>query len=184
MNDGKDFENQIKESIVKLKDVYYLRLEDPPQSFNITSSADNGLRFSNKNPYDFIMYHNLYMYAIECKSTKQKSISFARDKKEKSKSIKVHQIKGLSEAYTKGVIAGFFLNFRELKETYFLHIKDFLNFYLNTTKLSIDKNDVVKNNGILIPQQIKKVKYNYDIKYLLDTCESLYNEYKFVKKVD
>jgi penicillin-binding protein-related factor A (putative recombinase) len=174
-NVGKDFENQIRESILKLDDVYYYRLKDPAQSFN---TKDNNLRFSSNNPYDFIMYTYPYFFAIENKSSSTDSLSWTMDKAVKGKNIKKHQIEGLFEAYKKGAIAGFLFNFRKDNVTYFMHIMDFMTFIVGSTKKSINLKDVQKNHGILVPQTLKKVNYNYDIAYLIEQCTSKYNDYK------
>lgn len=175
-NIGKDFENQIRECIITLDNVYYLRIPDPPQSFK--QNSDNGLRFSNNNPYDFIIYSYPYFFTIENKSTSENRISWSMDKKNKNVSIKTHQIHGLFESYKKGAISGFIFNFRKDNITYFMHILDFMKFIANSTKKSINIGDVKSNNGILIPQTLKRVKYNYDMQFMIDECASRYEYYK------
>jgi penicillin-binding protein-related factor A (putative recombinase) len=145
-NVGKDFENQIRSSILKLDNVYYLRLPDPPQSF--TKDNDNGLRFSNTNPYDFIMYTYPYFFTIENKSSGTDSLSWTMDKSVKGKQIKENQITGLFEAYKKGAIAGFLFNFRTENVTYFMHIMDFMQFIVNSTKKSINLKDIQKKPSL------------------------------------
>lgn len=173
-NAGKEFENQIRDSI-KQRDIYYLRLEDPPQSFSQDSTL---LRFSNKNPYDFIMFQFPFMFAIENKSKSIDSFSFSMNKKEKGKDIKPHQIVGLYNAYMQNVFSGFLFNFREREETYFVHIHDFLEFVKNTNKKSINIKDIRGIDSIVIPKRKKKVKYDYDIFTLIEFCKEKFDYYK------
>ena len=67
-----------------------------------------------------------------------------------------------------GTVAGLILNFRKYEETYFVRISDFYRFRNETEKKSINRDDVLKLNPILIPQTLKKVRYDFDISSLLD----------------
>lgn len=175
MNAGKEFENQIKDSIPK--DVFYYRLKDPAQSFGQDSTST---RFSLTNPFDFFMYKFPHLYSIENKSTVTKALSWTLDKKVKGKNIKANQILELYEAYKKGLISGFLFNFRIENKTYFMHIKDFMDFIKKTDKHSINMEDVKQFNGFLVPQELKKVKYKYDINAMISYCESKYQEYEYI----
>ena len=139
VNEGKVFENQIRLSILKIDDVYYCRIPDPPQSFVQAETT----KFSNKNPFDFLAYKFPYLLALENKSTIGTSFSFTMDDKKKDTLIHAHQIKGLWNAYTDGVCAGLLLNFRDKNRTYFIHIYDFVKFVADTTKKSINESDVM-----------------------------------------
>jgi len=164
-NVGKDFESQFKLSVDKAG-YFYHRLKDAAQSFDQSSS---NLRFSSKNPYDCFLYAYPNLFALELKSTKQTSFSFWReDFEDKTKKqtflIHKHQIEGLTKASKfKGNISGLILNFRSTNHTYFWQIDDFLNCTNLLDKKSFNEADVIINNGFLINQAIKKVKYNYDI---------------------
>lgn len=172
VNSGKDFENQIRDSMPE--EVFYYRLKDPAQSFGQDSSKT---RFSLSNPYDFFMYSYPYAYTIENKSKQTNSLSWTLDIKTKGKDIKASQLIELFESYKKGLISGLLINFREVNETYFLHIRDFMDFAAKTNKSSISLSDVREFNGFLVPQRLKKVKYAYDINALIQHCESMYQEY-------
>ena len=67
-----------------------------------------------------------------------------------------------------GTVAGLILNFRKYEETYFVRISDFYRFRNVTEKKSINRDDVLSLNPILIPQTLKKVRYDLDISSLLD----------------
>lgn len=123
-----------------------------------------------KNEYDLILYKYPIFFALELKSNGGTSFSFSRnDKLEKGKDIKNSQISSLLESRRyKGVVSGLILNFRKYNETYFVDILDFHNFISNTGKKSINRQDVLGIGHILIPQTIKKVKYDFDMSSLLD----------------
>lgn len=174
MNLGKDFENQVRESVLLIPNVYYLRLNDPPQSF--TQHSDT--KFSKQNPYDCLIYQYPILIAIESKTTDKTSLSFTFSTDVKKTIIHAHQITGLWDAFTRGLSSGFLFNFREKEETYFLHIYDFMQFAKDTTKKSINYDDIKEYNGILIPQTKKRTKFTYDINTLIETQNKLYSEYK------
>ena len=92
MNKGKLFEQQLSKSIPDYALLY--RLPDPAQSFG----GENNLRFSAKNPFDFLLWDSLKhrLYAIEAKTVDGKSISFERTKEDKG-IIHLHQINGLNK---------------------------------------------------------------------------------------
>lgn len=178
-NEGKIFEQSFQESLEK-EGLYVFRVKDNPSSFG--GQSQSVVRFTLNNPYDFIVYQYPYYYALELKSTKSNAFSFnIWDKKDsnyvKTAMIKKHQIEGLTKAIQyKGVISGFVFNFRNedstKQETYFLSINDFNDFIKDTNKKSINKLDVKKYKGTLIEQEIKKVKYNYNISKWLKYMEN------------
>lgn len=168
MNEGKIFEEDFKKS-VEGHGYFYHRLKDAAQSFG---SQNNGLRFSSKNPYDCIMFANRHLFTLELKSTKGTSFSFWRkDFENKDKTIKQtflihkHQIEGLQKSDKfLDVVSGFVLNFRTANRTYFWKIKDFLEYTNKLDKKSFNEDDVIKGHGIIIPQEIRRVRYSYNIK--------------------
>ena len=167
MNSGKIFEKEFKDSIPN--DTYIFRVADPPQSFAQKDEEGNfpknNLRFSAKNPYDFILFLKPNLFPCELKSTIGTSISIQFEKKEKGKMIKLHQIAGLTKDNKfDGSYAGFILNFRKTNTTYWLGIEDFNRFFKTTTKKSINEKDIVEFNGIVVRQELKKVAYRYFIK--------------------
>jgi len=94
---------------------------------------------------------------------------FENDGSKNTYMIKKHQLKGLQKAAEhKGIISCLILNFRKTNHTYFLQINDFINMTSSLDKKSFNENDVIKNNGLLIQQTLKKVKYKYNIKKLIE----------------
>ena len=92
-NTGKVFEAQFKKSVPDYALLY--RLPDSAQSFG---GQSQNIRFSNKSPFDFILWdsHAHILYALEMKTVAGKSISFERDKS-KTKDIHRHQIDELNK---------------------------------------------------------------------------------------
>lgn len=164
MNAGKVFENNWKESFKKI-DAYYFRIKDSASAFNNGNSS-----FTRSNPYDCFSLYNKYFFAMELKSTKGSSFTFEKDGSGKgNKMIKKNQIDGLNDVINfKNTFAGFIFNFRSDNLTYWMNIKDFIEFYNNTDKGSINKDDIKKYHGILIKSKKLKVNYRYDIKLLFD----------------
>ena len=84
----------------------------------------------------------------------------ALEKKCKAKSIKYHQIKNLREDSYKGLRSYFIFNFREYNTTYALPIEEFIKFWENTDKKSINQDDIRALEHCIIPQeQIRKTKH-------------------------
>lgn len=171
-NQGKVFENSFRDSVPE--DVYFYRLRDPASSFN--PNDQSGLRFSITNDYDCFIFYKDSFFPIELKSTQGTSMSIQFTKEERSKMIKINQINGLMKAQKhEGVYAGFLLNFRKTEHTYWLSIKDFYLFYKFTDKKSINEKDIQENNGILIPQVKKRVRYTYDVSKMIELIKGKYN---------
>lgn len=162
-NLGKKFENQWKKSVTE--GMYYLRLKDNPSSFGQDSSF---VRFTLNNPYDCFIFYNRFLFPMELKSTQSTSISIQREKGEKGKMIKIHQIQGLTEANGyDGIFAGFVFDFRETENTYWMDIEDFNVFLSETDKKSINEKDIIKYKGIMVSKIKKKVNFSYNLQELL-----------------
>ena len=155
---GKVFEDNFKKSMPDYALLY--RLPDAAQSFGRSSN----LRFSNKNPFDFILFDSKWkiLYALELKSVKGKSISFERTKEDKG-DIHYHQIEGLNEwdKYD-GTVCGVIIEFRELETTIFINIQVIPKKSFNFADL-----DEYKIKYFIIPQKKLKTNYRYDIHHML-----------------
>ena len=174
MNAGKKFEQNFKASVPD--DVFYYRLQDPPQSFN---RGDSSIRFSWKNPCDIFLYNGntRTFYALELKSSASKSFSFELEKgTNKTAHIHYHQIEALTNfGHYPGLVSGFIFNFRiedkGTEITYFQSIQDFNRMTSELKKKSFNAIDLLKYNPIKINQEKKKVNYKYDIaKFLNDVA--------------
>ena len=160
-NQGKIFEQDFRKSIPN--DVYFLRLTDSAIGFDIKNSTQ---RFAVKSPYDCLMYKKPHLYCLELKSTKQDYIPFTGS----AQMIKEHQVENLKKAAAHNCIAGFVLNFRTAKKTFFLPIKDYemLTEKLQRTKKSLNIEDLeLTKNCLLIPQLKLRTHCRYDVENLI-----------------
>ena len=167
--EGKRFEKNIKDSCDK-QGILWERYQDS-NKFGFGKET----RFTMQSPCDGHIYYEGKLYYIELKSCKTGSISIQKDKTEKNKSIKAHQIESLiKRSQYDGVIPGFIIWFvdRDTKTkhieggTYFIHIKDFVDWLGNCGKSSINQEDA-KSIGTEVHGRKLKTNYRYNIEDLL-----------------
>lgn len=169
LNQGKIFESQIAKSVPDYALLY--RLHDSAQSFGKSSN----LRFSSKNPFDFILWDSRkhILYALELKTVKNKSVSFERTKDDNGV-IHLHQIDGLLkwDRYD-GIKCGFIIEFRELETTCFIEIKEFKKLIDKISKKSFHYDDLLANNieYTVIKQKKARTRYSYDIDEFLSSMK-------------
>lgn len=170
-NTGKMFENDIKRSIPD--HVLLYRIPDSAQSFG----GGNKLRFSRKNPFDFLMWDSTHhtLFALEMKTVSGKSITFERSKEDHGE-IHIHQIEGLSEwDQYDGIVCGLVIEFREIETTIFIRISDFKSLMNEIKKKSFSKKDLdfLHIPYLVIPQSLIKTRYKYDIgKFIQDVNDN------------
>lgn len=154
MNNGKRFEQNFKKSVPD--DIFLYRLKDGSASWGGTEKV----RFQPTNICDFIMHDGEYLYFLELKSTKGKSLPFSN--------IKKHQVEDLlwASSYA-NVVAGFLIEFSDLKEVYFLEINRYKRFLHDCNRMSIPL-DYLAKNGIKIDVEKKKVNCTYNIEKMID----------------
>ena len=171
-NEGKVFEDSWKNSCPDTCFIY--RLNDNAGSFG----GGNNLRFATSNICDYIMHDDISntMYLLELKSTKNSSFTYWRkdfENKEKKQAfmIKKNQILGLEKASKHRIVCGFIFNLRgKVNHTYFIYIDDFIDYTSTLEKKSINEEDILKMNPVLIEQTLKKVNYKYNVgKFLQET---------------
>lgn len=150
INSGKRFEQNWKNSIPK--DIFYYRFRDGSSSWG----GNDKVRFQQTNICDCLMFDGDYLYLLELKSTKGKSLPFSN--------IKKHQIKDLlwASEYA-NTICGLVIEFSELEECYFIEISRFKAFYDSTNRKSIPI-DYLREKGIKIGVEKKKINSKFDIK--------------------
>lgn len=164
-NFGKQFESDFSSSVPSYCFVH--RLRDSAQSYNNNKDTS----FTWDNECDFFIWDSSthLFYAIECKSTKYKSISVQIDKDDKSsKMVKYHQIESLTNmSKYDGLIAGFLFNFRDEKNncqrTYFQNVTDFNRMMKEINKVSLNEIDLVLYNSVKINGEKKRVNYRWNI---------------------
>lgn len=164
-NQGKIFEDDFIKSLNS--DVWHKRLNDNAASWGNGTNT----RFASTNECDFLLFdcNSRTLHALELKST-QGSLTFWRkdfeekDKKNKSYNIKKSQINGLSKWSQYLMNCGFVFNFRQHdNRTFFVTIKDFLEYTNKLNKKSINMDDVMQMNPIEIENKINKTHYKYDL---------------------
>lgn len=170
-NAGKVFESQFKKSIPD--NVLLIRLNDSAQSFQKSNLA----RFTPKNPCDFIAFDtsNRILYAIECKSTKYKSIAFedVESSVEQNKMIHAHQIDSLIKfGKYDSVVGCFIFNFRDeknnMERTYYQDIDNFLKMIKSINKKSFNEIDLITGGAVKINGVKKRVHYIWNLKELFE----------------
>ena len=169
-NEGKIFE---ADWLASVPDYCFIhRLRDSAQSYNNSKQT----RFTWNNECDFFMFDsNAHLfYAIECKSTKYKSISYQIDKNDNStKMIKYHQLESLDKmSKYSGIIAGLVLNFRDenndMERTYFIDIRNFLKMKAQINKTSCNEMDLLLNGAVKISGVKKRTHYRWNIDNFLE----------------
>lgn len=171
-NEGKRFEDCFSKSAPDYALVK--RLNDNAASW----SGGNNVRFASDNEGDFIFFDSKHrrFLGLELKSIKDKSLTFWRndfETKGKKKSFKIRkcQILGLSKwSKYEYCTCGFVINFRSVSNrTFFVNIKDFLDYTENLNKKSINFEDVLHMNPIEIENTLLRTNYRYDVdKFLSD----------------
>jgi recombination protein U len=139
---GKVFEEEIKASIPP--DFYIERYKDDTAGF-----------YGVSNPADYRLYKYPYLFLIELKTHKGKSIPIDK--------IRDNQLKGLYKAVQyKGVYGGFIINFRDLEETYYIAVQDMIAFITSTERKSIPI-EWCRDTGVRIEQTKKRTRYTYNL---------------------
>ena len=174
-NAGKFFERSFADS-AKNDGIFCYRLKDTDLSFNGNTMS----KFTPSNLCDYFLFGNNdengkgNLYAIECKSTKYMSMSIesGTEKTSGNKMIRSSQIQNLIKlSFYDGIKAGFVLNFRDeernLDDTYYMPIRDFVKFIDETQKKSINKMDC-ELRAIKIESKIKRTHYSYNVKKMIE----------------
>lgn len=165
-NSGKRFEEDFAKSVPQY--CFLHRLKDTAQSYNNSKTT----RFTWDNPCDFFMFDSRthLLFAIECKSTKFKSMNFQIDKNDKStKMIKYHQLKSLVDmSKYNGIVAGLLINFRgendDNQRLYFVRIDNFYRMINQINKASFNEIDLIMYGSAVKIQGVKKrTRYTWDI---------------------
>ena len=164
-NPGKRFEEDIQKSVPEHWFCY--RLKDSSGSWSNDKSKS---RFTPTNMSDFIVFNtdeNL-LFGLECKSFLGKSMSYnnLNDKK----GNKLDQLCSMSKK--KNCWGGFILNFRNINAytknsrvvsaTYWVEATVLYYLKKHSGRKSISLTEVGAN-GLRIPQELKRVRYNYKL---------------------
>ena len=154
MNSGKRFEQNFKNSIPK--DIFLYRFKDGSRAWG----GNEKVRFQATNICDYLMFDGSYLYLLEMKSTKAKSLPLAN--------IKEHQINDLVKANKyANVVCGFLIEFSKVNEVYFLEIDKFQEFMKTTERKSIPI-DYCSDKGIKIEVTKLKTNSRYNVEKMID----------------
>lgn len=151
-NEGKRFEEDISKSVPN--DWFCYRLKDSSGSW----SNNDKSRFTPKNSCDYFIF-NSSLYAVECKSVQGKSIPYSNFRDKQIEDL----VNFCNYEYVYGV---FFINFRKVNETYMIYATVLKLIMDNSDRKSISI-DQCREHGRLIPQQLKRTRYRYDLSVLI-----------------
>lgn len=150
LNEGKKFEQDFQKSIKNDEETFIYRFRD---SSGAWGNGDK-TRFTPSNIADFLLVKRDKVLFLELKSVKDKRLPLTN--------IRISQLNGLSEINHKNIKAYFVVNFRSESKTYAITPKQILGFLENEERKSIPL-AWFEENGILINQTKKKVRWKYDL---------------------
>jgi hypothetical protein len=116
-------------------------------------------RYVAANPFDFFIFRDGTLFALELKSTKSTSLSYGQ--------VKDHQLKGLLDAlHCRGVVAGVVVNFRRSDPvTVFLPVDRYIAMREASDRKSFRPDEAVAN-GMTINVTLKpgrRPRYDLDV---------------------
>jgi hypothetical protein len=157
-NRGKDFENVVKDCMLKVCDVDVQRLYD-------TTSGFIGV----KQPSDFIIYKYPYQYYLECKSTNSGTLH--KDY--------ITQLDALAEkSKTKGIVAGVIIWFIQHDVTVYVPVDTLIFHFYNRDKKSVSVKDIISGDFaksgkyFLVKGNKRRVFFDYDFKSFFKEIEA------------
>jgi penicillin-binding protein-related factor A (putative recombinase) len=152
VNPGKLFEQDFQNSVPPY--VYSYRLKDCPAWVSQCECPGGGTRFTPKNDYDYAVFWDGNLWALELKSTKAKSIRFD--------ALRENQLAGLMAAAGKRVFAGVLVNFRTVEETWFIPILNWTARQRTSSKKSIGIAEA-RELGVQLHGEKKISRWRYDV---------------------
>ena len=154
MNNGKRFEDNFRKSIPD--NVFYYRFRDGTSSWDKSANT----RFQAKNICDCMLYNGKYLYLLELKSTKGKSIPLSN--------IRQNHVDDLIKANRHdNVLAGLVVEFSELGQVYWMPIDLVKNWFYESERKSIPLASFQNEPCIKIPGKKLKVNYRYNIEQFI-----------------
>lgn len=150
LNEGKKFEQDIQKSIKNDDETYIYRFRDSPGAWGNGDKT----RFTTSNIADYLLVKRDKVLFLELKSVKEKRLPLGN--------IRINQLNGLAEIKHKNIKSYFLINFRKEEKTYAVTPQQILDFLENQERKSIPLS-YFEDNGILIKQVKKKVRWKYDL---------------------
>ncbi len=161
MNTGKIFERQWKKSVEECKELFYYRFKDSPSSWG----TGQGIRFTNDNICDIMMFDTPILFLLELKVESGKSIAHNR--------LRNNQLEGLLNASCyKNICAGVIVYFSSIDECYFINIKNFEEHQKTSGRKSIPLS-WCKEFAIKINVKPLKVNRMYDVKQFVKEMKEI-----------
>lgn len=154
MNAGKVFEKNFMDSMPP--EVWCYRFRDSAGAWQ----GGENTRFTPSNICDFLVFNEDSLLLLELKSHKGKSLPLhCIREKNLAKMIDANRFKKIHSFLV--------VNFRDVDETYAVYAS-LVSLYMETNP---EKKSIpiafFRNNGFMIPQELKKVHYRYDVRSLL-----------------
>jgi len=164
MNNGKRFEYNFKKSIPQ--EIFCLRLKDGTAGWG----EGENTRFQHYNPCDFLLHHKGFLFLLELKSHKGKSIPFNCIRE-----TQLRELNKVSENF-RTELAFICFHFSDLEETYLVNIAD-VYIYIQQNLKSNERKSFpiawISEVGYYVPAKKKKVNYTYDV---LNAINNIVNE--------
>jgi len=148
MNEGKKFEQDFKNSVPS--NWFYYRFKDGSASWG----GNDKVRFQANNICDCMIFNSTYLYLVELKSHKGKSIPL--------NCIRDNQKVQMKDASNKGCVSLFIFNMRDIDRTYIVYADDLVDYIENTDRKSIPLEFLIEKGQELIGNK-KRTRWIYDI---------------------
>ena len=155
INRGKDFEDVIKCSLLRVNEVVGGKVVDVQRLYDTT----NGFA-GVKQPSDFVVFLYPHQYYLECKSTHDSTLN----------RNKITQLDALREkSKVEGVVAGIFVWFEDYDITAFIPVETLCNHFYNRDKKSVAVKDIIsedlKQSGwyYVLKGKKKRIFWDYDM---------------------
>lgn len=175
LNSGKEFESDWRRSVPP--DVWYYRLRDSSATFY--GGAQEGIRFAPDNICDCVLYRWPYLHLVELKTVAQSPASlsamFGRFDPEKERYKKQKHLEDMDAAAAHpGVVASVVINYRGSGHTYAVSagkVLSFLSAAIHGHGRKSIPESWCQEHGVLIPQQLLRVHYRYDVREMMTRTE-------------
>ena len=158
MKRGQRFEQNFKKSVPD--NIFFYRFRDGTANWQ----HNDLVRFQQKNICDCMIFDGEYLFLLELKNHKGKSLPFSCIRKNQLKELSLNQ-------RFKNVKCGIVINFEDLEECYFMFICDVTDFIRKSDRKSIPI-DYCRKKGIKIVQKKLISNYKYDIISMLEAIKS------------
>lgn len=155
INKGKVFEQNFKLSVPK--EILYERFKDGTAGWN---QYDNNVRFQSQNVCDCFLFDGSILLYLELKSHTGKSLPITCIRKNQLEELPKRQM-------YKNCISGILVEFRDVERTFYLNIKDLLDFLKESDRKSVPLEYFVER-GIEVEMIKLRTNYRYNVKKMYE----------------